>query len=86
MKRWIGCSTDNEMIMNIRKITMLTMALLFWGALCAQKVEVSLERMQQIYDEVRTPYKYGLVVAPADNSHQIDCPTVFREGGRWYMT
>ena len=34
--------------------------------------------MQAIYDEVRTPYTYGLVVAPTDNYHKIDCPTVFR--------
>ena len=42
--------------------------------------------MQRIFDEVRTPYKYGLVVAPADNYHKIDCPTVFQHGGKWYMT
>ena len=38
--------------------------------------------MQRIYDEVRTPYKYGMVVAPTDNYHKIDCPTVFREGDK----
>ena len=42
--------------------------------------------MQQIYEEVKTPYKYGMVVAPADNYHKIDCPTVFHENGKWYMT
>ena len=42
--------------------------------------------MQRIYDKVRTPYKYGLVVAPTDNYHKIDCPTVFREGDKWLMT
>ena len=42
--------------------------------------------MQAIYDEVRTPYKYGLVVAPSDNYHKFDCPTVFREGDKWLMT
>lgn len=39
--------------------------------------EVPQERMEQIYEEVKTPYKYGLAVAPADNYHKIDCPTVF---------
>jgi predicted GH43/DUF377 family glycosyl hydrolase len=43
-------------------------------------------RMEAIYQEVRTPYKYGLVVAPQDNRHKIDCPTVYRLGGRWFMT
>ena len=42
--------------------------------------------MQSIYAEVRTPYKYGLVVAPTDNYHKIDCPTVFRKGDKWLMT
>ena len=42
--------------------------------------------MQRIFQEVRTPYKYGLVVAPSDNYHKIDCPTVFREGNKWLMT
>ena len=50
-------------------------------ALCIEK-----EVMQRIYNEVRTPYKYGMVVAPADNYHKIDCPTVFRIGDKWMMT
>jgi len=47
---------------------------------------VTQEEMRRVYNEARTPYKYGLVIAPADNSHKIDCPTVFRENGVWYMT
>lgn len=44
------------------------------------------ETLQAVYDEVRTPYKYGLVVVPQDNYHKFDCPTVFHEGNSWYMT
>ncbi len=47
---------------------------------------VSQERMAEVYKESRTPYKYGLVMAPTDNNHKIDCPTIFREGDKWYMT
>ena len=47
---------------------------------------VSDQVMQTIYEEVKTPYKYGLVVAPTDNYHKIDCPTVFREKDKWYMS
>lgn len=47
---------------------------------------VSQKEMRKIYEQVRTPYKYGMVVAPQDNSHKIDCPTVFRDGNSWYMT
>ena len=48
--------------------------------------ELTQQELQSVYDEVRTPYKYGMVVAPVDNHHKIDCPTVFREGDRWLMT
>jgi hypothetical protein len=47
---------------------------------------VSPERMAGIYGQVRTPYKYGLVLAPETNDYKIDCPTVFRHQGKWYMT
>lgn len=47
---------------------------------------ISQDEMARIYDEVKTPYKYGLVVAPTDNHHKIDCPTVFRHNGKWVMT
>lgn len=52
----------------------------------AQDYVVTQQQMQAVYDASLTPYKYGLVVAPADNYHKIDCPTVFREGDNWYMT
>ena len=42
--------------------------------------------MQTIYEEVKTPYKYGMIMAPKDNYHKMDCPTVFQEKGKWYMT
>lgn len=48
--------------------------------------EVSPATMEGIYNEVKTPYKYGLVIAPGDNAKKIDCPSVFRKGNKWYMT
>lgn len=63
----------------------LTVAVAGWLSIDAQR-HVSQERMAEVYKEARTPYKYGLVVAPTDNNHKIDCPTVFREGDKWYMT
>ncbi|MDO4158942.1 MAG: malectin domain-containing carbohydrate-binding protein [Prevotellaceae bacterium] len=47
---------------------------------------VSQKEMQKVYEAARTPYKFGMVVAPQDNDHKFDCPTVFREGDSWYMT
>ncbi|MBS1520861.1 MAG: glycosylase [Bacteroidetes bacterium] len=42
--------------------------------------------MQSIYERVKTPHKYGLVIVPEDNSKKADCPTVFRKGDDWFMT
>lgn len=47
---------------------------------------VSDKVMQGVYKEVKTPYKYGLVIATDDNSKKADCPSVFRKGNGWYMT
>jgi predicted GH43/DUF377 family glycosyl hydrolase len=48
--------------------------------------EVPQSVMQQIYDEVKTPYKYGLVITPENDTKKIDCPSVFRKGKNWYIT
>ena len=48
--------------------------------------EVPQQKMQQIYEEVKTPYKYGMVITPAERTKKIDCPSVFRKGKNWYMT
>ena len=42
--------------------------------------------MQKVYNEVKTPFKYGLVIVPGNDSQKVDCPTVFRRNGAWYMT
>ena len=62
------------------------LTLLVLVSLTATAQSISSDKMQRIYEEVRTPYKYGMVVAPTDNYHKIDCPTVFRVGGKWLMT
>lgn len=47
---------------------------------------VSEEDMQKIFEEIKTPYKYGLVMFPPDDSKKMDCPSVFRKDGKWLMT
>ena len=47
---------------------------------------VSQKKMAEVYEEVKTPYKYGLVMAPPDKSKKMDCPTVFHKGEDWFMT
>jgi len=55
------------------------------GDLQSQPV-VPEEVMNQIYSEVKTPYKYGLVLVPENTSKMVDSPSIFRAGGSWYMT
>lgn len=47
---------------------------------------VAQSKMEQIYHQVKTPYKYGLVMVPENDSKKIDCPTVFRKDSTWYMS
>lgn len=69
----------------MRKLLILAVWMLS-GMVGRGQEQVPQEVMEQVYEQARTPYKYGLVVAPADNKHKVDCPTVFRKGEKWYMT
>lgn len=40
--------------------------------------------MESIYNEVKTPYKYGVVIK-GEPGEMVDCPNIFRHGTRWYM-
>ena len=40
--------------------------------------------MQRVYDEVKTPFKYGIVIRGETNQF-VDCPSVFRRDGKWFM-
>src|ERR1035437_8274501 len=46
---------------------------------------VDTNTMAQIYDEVKTPLKYGVVLKGAGTNEFVDCPSIFRSGGHWYM-
>jgi len=74
--------------------------ILGWASACSQKesgseildgeekelIEITDSVMQQVYDEIKSPYKYGLVKVPPSNDLKMDCPSIFREGDKWYMT
>ncbi|MCA5004720.1 glycoside hydrolase family 130 protein [Sphingobacterium bovistauri] len=47
---------------------------------------ISVVEMQKLYDEVKTPHKYGLVVVPSEKKDLIDCPSVYKVGKKWFMT
>lgn len=72
--------------MKIERKRLVLLSLLVFGSITAFAQKISQNVMQKIYDEVKSPYKYGMVVAPEDNYHKIDCPMVYREGNRWFMT
>jgi predicted GH43/DUF377 family glycosyl hydrolase len=40
--------------------------------------------MDRVYEEVKTPFKYGVVLRPEENE-SVDCPSVFRMGDHWFM-
>jgi len=46
--------------------------------------EVAPEVMEQVYETVKTPYKYG-VVLKGEEGELVDCPNIFRHKGKWYM-
>jgi len=46
---------------------------------------VDTNTMATIFKEVQTPFKYGVVIKGADTNVLVDCPTVFRSGGKWFM-
>lgn len=48
--------------------------------------KVSPTEMEKIYQEIKTPYKYGLILVGKTQPEMLDCPSVFRKNGKWYMT
>jgi predicted GH43/DUF377 family glycosyl hydrolase len=72
-----------------RRFKILTLLLLtaFTGTYAqSDKNKVPDAKMKEIYEQVKTPYKYGMAVVPVDNDNKLDCPTVFRKDGKWHMT
>ncbi|GGZ34122.1 hypothetical protein GCM10007049_29310 [Echinicola pacifica] len=49
------------------------------------ETSISEAELQKVYEEIKTPFKYGLVKVPPSNDLKMDCPTVFRKDGKWYM-
>jgi predicted GH43/DUF377 family glycosyl hydrolase len=72
----------------MKKLLIIYLLALLPGLSRAQSAQnqVPDAQMQKIYDEVKTPYKYGLIMVPPGDSKKIDCPSVFRKNGTWYMT
>lgn len=42
--------------------------------------------MERTFQEIQTPYKYGIVLQHPDTTKMVDSPTLFRAGSRWHMS
>lgn len=75
------------MILKKKNFLMLFFVLITASAFAQDSLQYTIpqKRMEQVYNEVKTPYKYGLVMVPTNNSKKLDCPSIFRKGNKWYM-
>lgn len=48
------------------------------------KTTVPFKVMEHIYEQVKTPFKQGIIIKHPDG-HSVDCPSVFRYHEKWYM-
>ncbi|MBQ2557144.1 MAG: twin-arginine translocation signal domain-containing protein [Thermoguttaceae bacterium] len=46
--------------------------------------DVTDDEINSVYQEIQTPYKYGIVL-PQEDGDPVDSPNIFRVGGVWYM-
>lgn len=50
----------------------------------AQDHSVAPGALRDVYDQVKTPFKHGIILR-GDDGKAVDCPSVFRHNGAWYM-
>lgn len=70
--------------LHLAQLLAMLMSMFAVSAVSAQE-SVSQAEMQRVYQEVRAPYKYGLVVTAPTTDKMTDSPTIFRKGKMWYM-
>ena len=45
---------------------------------------ISNERMRHVFEESKTPHKFGILLRPEEGK-MLDCPSVFRHADAWFM-
>ncbi len=79
---------DSYYTMSAIRLFSLSYFLLSVSLLVAKTAEgdatIPLDRMQAIYEQVKTPFKYGVVLDPPAGK-KVDCPAIFRHDDKWYM-
>ncbi|WNH09432.1 glycosylase [Thalassobellus suaedae] len=73
-------------ILNYSIITIILVVFIGCGQAKYKKRDITKEVMEEIYNEIKTPYKYGLIMVPTDNSYKMDCPSIFKKDEKWFMT
>lgn len=72
---------------NLLLITVVILSLISCNQIDSQLNKVvPQEEMEQIFNEIKTPFKYGIVVQHPDTTKMVDSPTIFRKNDIWYMT
>lgn len=69
----------------MKNLWFVTIWFAFFPASAPAQKKVPDAVMQKIYNEVKTPYKYGVVFKHPDTTKMIDSPTIFRKNNAWYM-
>jgi len=54
------------------------------GGAAAETAGVTRADLQRVYEEVKTPFKYGVILRGSEKE-LLDCPSVFRFGESWFM-
>ena len=81
--------------MKIKSINLIIVLVLLLLSFCSQSMdktkskivnEVPQAIMERIYNEIKTPYKYGIVFKHSDSTKLVDSPTIYRDKNIWFMT
>lgn len=67
-------------------VTSILLALAIYTHALVPEKAVSQHEMELLYQQIKTPYKYGLVLTGDDSTKKLDSPSVFRKNSKWYMT
>src|SRR5262245_6054972 len=65
--------------------TLAALVLLVAPSLVRAAEPIDAATMQRVYDEVKTPFKYGVVLRGDSTNQMVDCPSLFRRDGKWFM-
>jgi hypothetical protein len=64
-----------------------SVAILAFGSLATARAAEPIDAatMQRVHDEVKTPFKYGVVLRGDSTNQLVDCLNIFRRDGKWLM-